>query len=239
MGEAENGQAKLLLVDDDQELCAMMQRYLITEGFSCQAVYDGENALQVALGKPFDAIILDVMLPRVNGFEVLKRLRKVSAVPVLMLTARGDDTHSILGLEGGADDYLTKPCNPKVLVARLRAVLRRVHPNGENNHHHAVLQVGEMRLHAASRVATLSGQVLELTSAEFSLLTLLLQQAGEAVSKELLCQKGLGRKLTSYDRSVDIHISNLRRKLAAVNEGKAEIITVRGMGYLYALPVEV
>ncbi|MBF0097767.1 MAG: response regulator transcription factor [Magnetococcales bacterium] len=237
MGETENGQAKLLLVDDDQELCAMMQRYLITEGFACQSVYDGESALQLALGKPFDAIILDVMLPRINGFEVLKRLRKMSAVPVLMLTARGDDTHSILGLEGGADDYLTKPCNPKVLVARLRAVLRRVQSNGENNNH-AVIQVGAMRLHAASRLATLSGQVLELTSAEFSLLTLLLQRAGEAVSKELLCQKGLGRKLTSYDRSVDIHISNLRRKLAAVHGSKAEIITVRGLGYLYALPVE-
>ncbi|WP_130470045.1 response regulator transcription factor [Candidatus Magnetaquicoccus inordinatus] len=234
----ENDPPILLLVDDDQELCAMLQRYLTTEGFRCQSVFDGEAALECALNQPFDAIILDLMLPRVNGFEVLKRLRKVSAVPVLMLTARGDDSHSILGLEGGADDYLTKPCNPKVLVARVRAVLRRVQPNTESAQNSSVLQVGAMKLYAASHLATLSGKSLELTSAEFSLLKLLLQRAGEAVSKELLCQKGLGRKLTSYDRSVDIHISNLRRKLAAVKGGKAEIVTVRGVGYLYALPVE-
>ncbi|MBF0463156.1 MAG: response regulator transcription factor [Magnetococcales bacterium] len=229
----------LLLVDDDQELCTMLVRYLTTEGFRCQVAYDGAQALELALAEPFDVVILDVMLPQMNGFEVLRRLRQSKKTPVLMLTARGDDIHSIQGLESGADDYLTKPCNPKVLVARLRAVLRRSFvPTETGNGATTSMLVGQLRLHPGSRVVTMRGVPIDLTSAEFSLLHVLLLEAGQPVSKEALCQKGLGRKLTSYDRSVDIHVSNLRRKLGNLDNGDPRIVTVRGVGYLYAIPRE-
>ncbi|MEO5351641.1 MAG: response regulator transcription factor [Magnetococcus sp. XQGC-1] len=226
----------LLLVDDDQELCAMLVRYLSAEGFYCSVAHDGEQALAIAMAEPFDALILDIMLPKLSGMEVLERLRQVRTTPVLMLTARGDDFSSIQGLESGADDYLAKPCNPKVLVAHLWAVLRRTHSPPEAGPGGAAIQVGEVRLHPASRVATLGGVPLDLTSAEFAMLHLLLLEAGQPVSKETLCQKGLGRKLASYDRSVDIHISNLRRKLGNLENGDPRIVTVRTVGYLYAIP---
>lgn len=229
----------LLLVDDDRELCVMLVRYLTTEGFRCQVAHDGEHALALIQAEKFNALILDVMLPRMNGIEVLKGLRvRSNNTPVLMLTARGDDVNSILGLESGADDYLTKPCNPKVLVARLRAVLRRsLMPIAVDNGL-ASMHVEKLTLHPGARIVTLDGVPLDLTSAEYKLLHVLLLETGQPVSKEILCQKGLGRKLTSYDRSVDIHISNLRRKLGNLNNGDPRIVTVRGVGYLYAIPRE-
>ncbi|MBF0190810.1 MAG: response regulator transcription factor [Magnetococcales bacterium] len=218
---------RLLLVDDDQELCHMLSLYLQAEGFECLCRHDGEAGLKLALKETFDALVLDVMMPGLNGFEVLRRLRSRKNTPVLMLTARGEDVDSILGLEIGADDYLTKPCNPKVLVARLRAVLRR----GPVKADQTTLRVDSMVLHPGSRTLVVDDHPAELTGAEFNLLQILMRHAGEVVSKEQLCRQGLGRDLTSYDRSVDLHISNLRRKLGPSADGSARIVTIRGGGY--------
>ncbi|MEO5329012.1 MAG: response regulator transcription factor [Magnetococcus sp. THC-1_WYH] len=229
----------LLLVDDDQDFCTMLGRYLIAEGFRCRLSHDGESALESAMSEPFDAIVLDVMLPQLNGIQVLQRLRKSgNETPVLMLTARGEDNHSIRGLESGADDYLTKPCNPKVLVAHLRAVLRRAITPAEPGKNQPPIHVGTLMLHPGARMVTMDGVPLDLTSAEFSILHVLLLAAGQPVSKEILCLKGLGRKLNSYDRSVDIHISNLRRKLGHGEGNNSPIHTVRGIGYMCALPIQ-
>ncbi|MBF0626718.1 MAG: response regulator transcription factor [Magnetococcales bacterium] len=225
---------RLLLVDDDRELCLMMSRYLQAEGFECLCRYDGASGLKLALKESFDAVILDVMMPVLNGFEVLRQLRARKNTPVLMLTARGEDVDSILGLEIGADDYLTKPCNPKVLVARLRAVLRR----GPVKADQTTLQVASITLHPGLRAIQVNGQAVELTGAEFNLLQILMRHAGAVVSKEHLCRQGLGRDLTSYDRSVDLHISNLRRKLGPAEDGSARIVTIRGGGYQLAAPPE-
>lgn len=225
---------RLLLIDDDRELCLMMTRYLQAEGFECHCRHDGDAGLKLALKESFDALILDVMMPGLNGFELLRRLRTRKNTPVLMLTARGEDVDSILGLEIGADDYLTKPCNPKVLVARLRAVLRR----GPVKADQTTLRVDSIILHPGSRSIQINGQPVELTGAEFNLLQILMRHAGEVVSKEHLCRQGLGRDLTSYDRSVDLHISNLRRKLGPSEDGSARIVTIRGGGYQLTAPPE-
>ncbi len=225
---------KVLLVDDDVELCEMLAEYLAPEGFEVESAHDGKSGAQRAVEGGFDVVVLDVMLPRLNGFDALNRIRSSSQVPVLMLTARGDDLDRIVGLEMGADDYLPKPCNPRELVARLRAVLRRTQstvtpkfsaPDSE------VLRSGRLELRPGARLAMLGNQTLELTSTEYSLLEVLVRQAGKVVSKEQLSEQALGRDLVRYDRSIDVHVSNLRRKLGPETGEMPLIQTVRGVGY--------
>ena len=226
---------RLLLADDDRDLCAMLSDFLQGEGFHCECAHDGDQALARALSEEFDALVLDVMMPGINGFEVLRKLREQRATPVLMLTARGEEVDSIIGLEIGADDYLAKPCSPKVLAARLRAVLRRAE-RGREPAAAESLEIGDLTLHPGARHVAVAGRELELTSAEFNMLELLVRDAGQVVSKEVLSEKGLGRRLMPYDRSVDMHISNLRKKLGGGEDGGQRIRTVRGSGYLFALP---
>lgn len=228
----------VLIVDDDRELCDLLIEFLQLQDFEASAVHNGKEAVSLCRERDFDAVVLDIMLPGLQGLEVLRALRTFSSAPVLMLTARGEDTDRIVGLELGADDYLPKPCNPRELAARLRAVLRR--SGGTTNTAYpstAELVVGETKLNRAERSASYAGTSLVLTSAEFNILQLLLQQAGTVVAKELLSQQALGRALSAYDRSVDVHISKLRKKLAA-GGGENLIISVRGSGYQFAIRAE-
>jgi two-component system response regulator CpxR len=219
----------ILLADDDVELCALLQEYLQQEGFRVRLAHDGACALEAAREPGLDAMVLDIMMPRMSGLEVLKALRRDSDLPVLMLTARGDDLDRILGLELGADDYLPKPCNPRELVARLRAVLRRAGSVAGG----ASMAVEDLQLDPGRRELLKAGRALELTSTEFSLLQALLQKPGEVVSKRELYRAALGRDPVRYDRSVDMHVSNLRRKLGPNPHGEPRIVTVRGIGYQY------
>lgn len=223
---------RLLLADDDEELCEMLGEYLRGEGFDIAVVHDGEAALERLAGEAFDLVVLDVMMPRINGLDVLRELRRRSLIPVLMLTARGSDVDSVVGLELGADDYLPKPCNPRVLVARVRAVLRRAGP-GDSPHEADIVRVRDIELQHGARRVLRNGSPVELTSTEYSVLAVLLDEVGRVVTKESLSEQALGRKLTRYDRSLDMHISNLRRKLGPLPNGEERIQTVRGVGYLY------
>lgn len=217
---------RILLIDDDQELCEMLQEYLIPECFQVALVHDGEAGVDAALTGGHDAVVLDVMLPRLDGLAVLRRIRAESRVPVLMLTAKGDDVDRIVGLEMGADDYLPKPFNPRELVARLRAILRRAEaPAGET------LVVGDMELRPDARVASRAGEKLDLTSTEFAVLEALMRVAGKVASRESLSETALGRKLARHDRGLDMHIAKLRRKLARPGDANELILTVRGVGY--------
>ena len=220
----------LLIIDDDTELTDLLMQYLEPEGFTVSCVHDGHSGVKKALNQPFDAIILDVMLPKLNGFEVLKAIREHLDTPVLMLTARGDDIDRIVGLEIGADDYLPKPCNPRELVARLRAILRRAQ---KITVHKPVIEYHNIVVDCGKRIVALSGVELELTNAEFNILEMLIKSPGQAFSKEELTEYALGRKFTAYDRSIDVHISNLRNKLGEDTSGEEIIKTVRGFGYLF------
>lgn len=225
---------KVLIIDDDEELCELVSEYLTVEGFETDTVNEGDEGLKRAASGEYDLAILDVMLPKMNGFEVLRNLRTTSKMPVLMLTARGDDMERIVGLEIGADDYLPKPFNPRELVARLRAILRRVQVEGESAS--AVpekLQVDDLEISARSRSARINGEEVNLTSVEFDLLAALLENAGSIVKKEDLSEQVLERKLSPFDRSLDMHISNLRKKLGARNDGGDRIKTIRSVGYIY------
>jgi len=223
---------KILIIDDDEELCELVSEYLTVEGFEVAAVNDGESGLEAADSGEYDLAILDVMLPKMNGFEVLRHLRQRSKLPVMMLTARGDDMERIVGLEIGADDYLPKPFNPRELVARLRAILRRVGDGTERDGSEPI-QVDDVELNPASRLATVGGEDLALTSVEFDLLNALLKSAGTIVRKEDLSEEVLGRKLSPFDRSLDMHISNLRKKLGTRDDGTDRIKTIRSVGYIY------
>ena len=220
----------ILIIDDDTDLTDLLVQYLEPEGFIVSCVHDGQNGVKKALNQPFDAIILDVMLPKLNGFEVLKAIREHSDTPVLMLTARGDDIDRIVGLEIGADDYLPKPCNPRELVARLRAILRRTQKTPV---HKPIIEHHQVVVDCAKRLVTVAGEELELTNAEFNIVEMLIKSPGQAFSKEELTEYALGRKYTAYDRSIDVHISNLRNKLGDDESGEAIIKTVRGFGYLF------
>lgn len=222
---------QILIVDDDEALCDLLRERLRGEGFALEAAYDGERGLERALSGEHLLVILDLMLPRLRGLEVLRRLRVASQVPVLVLTARGDDVDRILGLEIGADDYLPKPFNPRELLARIRAILRRT-AHGETDG--GALTIGAIRLEPAAREAWLHGNPLNLTSAEFALLEAFLRNAGRVQSRDSLSETVLGRKAGSFDRAIDVHVSNLRRKLSAVAEGEW-IKTVRGNGYIFAV----
>lgn len=226
--------AQILIVDDDHELSEMLADYLQTEGYSTERVFDGEVGVTTALSGQFDAIVLDVMMPKLDGFEALRQIRGQSTVPVIMLTAKGDDIDRIVGLEIGADDYLPKPFNPRELLARLRAILRRSQNTSVTRDKEPVtVSIGPLEIHPTTRTVFVDGHVLDLTSTEFNLLQTLVQQSGNVVSKELLSQQALGRLLTRYDRSIDMHMSNLRKKLSEQGADSL-IITVRGQGYQLA-----
>lgn len=220
----------ILIIDDDPELTKLLIQYLEPEGFSVCCMADGEGGVKKALNQPFDAVILDVMLPKLNGFKVLKAIREHSDIPVLMLTARNDDIDRIVGLEIGADDYLAKPCNPRELVARLRAILRRTQ---KVPMHKPVLEYDNIKVDCAQRLVSVGSDALELTNAEFNILEMLLKSPGQAFSKEELTEYALGRKYTAYDRSIDVHISNLRNKLGHNAIGEDWVKTIRGFGYLF------
>lgn len=226
--------SKVLIIDDDEELCELVSEYLGVEGFETAVVNDGASGLEAARSGKYDLAILDVMLPKMNGFEVLKNLRTVSSLPVLMLTARGDDMERIVGLETGADDYLPKPFNPRELVARLRAIMRRVAGDGGDAASDKIV-VDDIELSEASRSAKLNGEEVVLTSVEFDLLKHLLLEAGKIIKKEDLSIRVLDRELSPYDRSLDMHISNLRKKLGHRDDGSERIKTVRSVGYIYTL----
>jgi two-component system response regulator CpxR len=227
---------RVLIIDDDAELAELLTEYLRREGLETRVAGDGESGARQALSGEFAVAILDVMLPGIGGFEVLRRIRATPGtagkLPILMLTARGDEVDKVLGLEMGADDYLPKPFSSRELVARLRAILRRAQSSRESEP--TLLRVGDVELNSATREVFQNQNRLELTGAEFDVLTLLLKSAGEIVSRETISQAALGRSLLAYDRSIDVHISNLRRKLGPAPDGGERLKAVRGVGYLYA-----
>ncbi len=225
--------ARVLLVDDDIELTAMLAEYLGHEGFSVGVAHDGESGVTAALTGDYAIIVLDVMMPRLNGIDALRRIRQASEVPVLMLTARGDDIDRVVGLELGADDYVPKPCTPRELVARLRAILRRSRAAAPGDVCGAPIEAPPLTLWPDRRSAALRGVPLALTSAEFNLLEVLARHAGRVVSKAELSEQGLGRPLARFDRAIDVHISSIRHKLGNLPDGRSRIQTVRGMGYQY------
>ncbi len=220
---------RVLIVDDDIDLCQLLTERMSAEGFTMEAVHDGPGGLERALSGEHALVILDLMLPGMGGLDVLRRLRAQSPIPVLILTARGEDVERILGLEIGADDYVPKPFNPRELLARVRAILRRT---VQATPPAAPLVVGDIRLDPSSRDAWLNGIRLDLTSVEFTLLETFARDAGRVLSREQLTETVLGRKLAAFDRVIDVHVSNLRKKLGSTQEGD-RIKTVRGSGYLF------
>jgi len=223
---------RILLADDDSELTAMLAEYLQSEGFETGIANDGLEALQALESGNYDLMVLDVMMPNKDGLEVLRSLEQAQQIPVLMLTAKGDDLDSVIGLELGADDYLAKPCNPRVLVAHIRAVLRRSTKNELSQKE--TLQIQDVVLNSAKRSVTCFDKPIDMTSTEFQVLEVLMQNAGHIVEKSELHQKALGKPLGKYDRSLDMHVSNLRRKLGKSPGGDERIKTVRGVGYQYS-----
>ena len=220
----------LLIVDDDVELCALLIERLAEDGFNLSAVHNGTDGLELASSGNYSLVILDVMLPRMGGIDVLKQLRARSSVPVLMLTARGDDIDRIIGLEVGADDYLPKPFNPRELVARIKAILRRME---ERRTDLEKFTAGDILIDTSLREAYIGDRSLQLTTIEFALLEVLVRNPGRALSREYLTDIALGRRLGAFDRTIDVHISNLRRKLDE-RRGIQRIKTIRGSGYLLA-----
>jgi DNA-binding response OmpR family regulator len=216
--------AQVLLADDDVELSGMLREYLEREGFGVTAVHDGEAAARLALSGSYQIVVLDVMMPKVDGIEALRQIRQSSRVPVIMLTARGDDVDRIVGLELGADDYVPKPCTPRELVARLRAILRRAQPGADGG----PLEIGALSLWPEKRRAEWRGRELHLTSIEFNVLEVLMRNAGRVVGKNEISEQALGRPLARFDRSIDVHLSSIRQKLG---DGGKLIRTVRGLGY--------
>ena len=229
---------RILLADDDTGLCELLTEFLESEGFKVESIHDGAKAATKALAERFSLVILDVMLPGLSGMEVLKEIRRRSQVPVLMLTARGDDIDRIVGLELGADDYLPKPFNPRELVARIRAVLRRGRMEGSSDSRASIYRVGDMIIDTAARHVSSGGSRIDLTTVEFDLLETLAQSAGTALSREILVRSVLKRPFSPFDRSLDVHVSNLRRKIGNYSDGSERIKTVRGIGYILALPPE-
>jgi two-component system response regulator CpxR len=223
---------RILLIDDDRALCELLTEYLVGEGFEVESAHSGIEGVQQALTQDWDAIVLDVMLPGMNGFDVLKQIQHQIEAPVLMLTARGEDTDTVLGLELGADDYVAKPCSPRVLVARLRNLLRR---KSEPEPARSQRQIGDLSYDLSKREVSVKGQPVDLTGAEFNLLVLLLEHAGQLVSKEVLASQGLGRALQAYDRRIETHMAQIRKKLGPQPDGSPRIKTVRGAGYHYVL----
>ena len=220
----------VLLIDDDVELVDMFREYLEQEGFRVSCAHDGEAGARAALSGNAAIAVLDVMMPHMNGLETLRRIRAESHMPILMLTGRGDDTDRILGLELGADDYVTKPCTPRELTARIRAILRRT--NGPRPDASGVtINVGKLSMQPEQRRASWDGKALELTSTEFNLLEVLARHAGRPVSKNELSEQGLGRPMARFDRNIDVHLSSLRHKLGTLADGRSCLQTVYRLGY--------
>ncbi len=219
----------VLLVDDDEELCGLLTRAMQPDGIDLTAVHDAGAGLQRATTEPWHLVILDVMLPGGNGIETLAKIREKSKVPVIMLTARGEERYRIKGLEVGADDYVGKPFSPRELVARIRAILRRVPDQGMPD----VFSVGDLQIDRTQRVVMQDGHPVELTSAEYEVLLVLVRGAGKTVRRDELAEKALGREVAFLDRSIDMHISNLRKKLGAKYGLAERIKSVRGAGYVY------
>ena len=222
---------RILIVDDDEELTTLLTELLTREGFRVETQNDGRRGLGAALNGSYDLLVLDVMLPGLDGFEILKRVRRETRLPVLMLTARGEDEDRIVGLELGADDYLPKPFNTRELVARIRAIMRRLEPRAPSSK----LQISDISIDPGTREVKRDGESIEVTTFEFDILETLMRSAGRVVSRDQLMEELYGRKATPFDRSVDMHISHLRRKL---ERGKPLIKTIRGVGYQFVRPEE-
>lgn len=220
--------AEILIIDDDRELGEMLKEFLLPDQLRLTASHDGDAGLKCLENERFDLLILDIMLPGMSGLDVLKRLRKTSDIPVIMLTARGEDVDRILGLEFGADDYITKPFNPRELVARIKAILRRIQPEGNKGDKRTA---GVLELDNRTRRVTANGDSIRLTGTEFEILRCLIDTPGDVVTRELLSEQALGRRLLPYDRSIDTHISNLRSKLEHAGVGDPIITNQRGVGY--------
>ena len=229
---------KILIIDDDKKLCRLLADYLAPMEYETICVHTGLEGIQKAVKGNFQVIILDVMLPGMDGFEVLKNIRRESDVPILMLTARGDETDRIVGLEMGADDYLPKPFSPRELLARLRSITRRfekaakriVQPIGQQ------IVVGDLKIDPSSRTATSGCEMIPLTSIEFDLLFLLARSAGKVLTRDHLMDMVAGRDYEIFDRSIDVHISSIRRKLGDDPKQPKFIKTIRGTGYMFAIP---
>jgi len=236
--KAESVAGHILVVDDDAELCRLVSRFLEAEGYSVQTVQTSGLGIERALSGDYDLVVLDVMLPEMDGFEVLRRMRAKSSTPVLMLTARGDDLDRILGLEMGADDYLPKPFNTRELSARVRAILRRANSASSKValSEAGSVRVGDLELNAGARTVRCGNEALNLTTVEFDLLQSLLRSAGSVVGREELTKDVLGREFSPFDRSIDTHVWSLRRKVGNASDGSERIKGIRGVGYLYALP---
>jgi DNA-binding response OmpR family regulator len=227
--------ARVLIIDDDVELCRLLAERLSSEDFSIEAIHNGQRGLERVLSQDYALVILDLMLPGMKGLDVLRHVRERSAVPVLILTARGEDVDRILGLEIGADDYLPKPFNPRELIARIHAILRRTHYAKKGT---APLVVDDIRLDRTAREVWVNKKRVDLTSAEFSLLETLLHHAGQVVTREHLTEAVLGRKLGPFDRVIDVHVSNVRRKLIHASDAAERIKAIRGSGYLFVVRSE-
>jgi two-component system response regulator CpxR len=226
----------ILIIDDDTELCELVSEYLEDEGFDVASVHDGVAGIERFHADEPDLVILDVMLPGLGGFAVLAKIRETSKMPVIMLTARGEEVDRIVGLEMGADDYLPKPFNPRELVARIRAILRRTAGSAEPGDESAMIIIDDLEMDIGSRQVGCSSGDVDLTGAEFAVLETLARAAGTVVSRDELSRKALGRRASAFDRSLDVHLSNLRRKLGHLPGGGERIKTVRGVGYLYVKP---
>lgn len=227
---------RLLIIDDDRELTGLLAELLAQEGFELNAHHTGEDAARKAVAGGYALVVLDVMLPHMNGFEILKEIRRQSTVPVILLTARGDDVDRVVGLELGGDDYVPKPFNARELTARIRAVLRRGDARLAPTSDRHVVRADDVTLDPSSRGVTCGGAPIDLTTVEFDLLRMLLESAGATVPRETIAERVLGRRFDPFDRSVDMHISKLRRKLGPRSAGDERIKSIRSVGYIYTLP---
>ncbi|MBF0410390.1 MAG: response regulator transcription factor [Candidatus Riflebacteria bacterium] len=227
---------KLLIIDDDTELCDLLREYLTGEGYNIKSCFRGDEGLSTALSEHFDLLILDVMLPVIDGFEILKQIRSKTSMAVIMLTARGEEIDRIIGLELGADDYLAKPFNPRELLARIKAIFRRLSPERlKNGNSNRKILIGDLEVNVATRSLIRNGEELHLTEVEFHILEILLTSVGKVINRQDLALQALGHKLAFDDRSLDVHISNVRKKLGnKIENGTTERIrTIRGVGYMY------
>lgn len=226
-------EAHILLIDDDRDLAELLGEYLDAEGFRLSAAHSGEDGIQELARGQYDLVLLDVMMPGIDGFETLKQIRNTSAVPVLMLTAKGEETDRVLGLELGADDYLAKPYSHRELLARIKALLRRIElDRAQKENDTGSLECNGVTLNFDKYEVECEGQTLPMTTSEFKVLRVLMARAGKAVPKEDLYREVLGREIMAYDRSIDMHVSNVRRKIQTVTEDP-KIQTIRGIGYLF------
>ena len=222
----------ILLIDDDREFCELLKEFFEIEGISITFAHDGKSGIDAIMTRNVDVVILDVMMPPPNGIEVLKQVRPRSTIPIIMLTARGEDIDRIIGLELGADDYLAKPCNPRELLARIRAILRRTQQSPSSQPE--IFNIGDISLDSGTRNAAVAGVSVELTSTQFNVLEELMRHAGKVITKEELTEKVLDRKLDAYDRSIDMHVSNIR-KILNQHSKKQHIKTIRNVGYQFVL----